>query len=52
MRHASHLYRSQAMHLMQVAAGYDGLAERAYRIRKNAERVSVQQEAIVSNRST
>ncbi len=39
LRQASGLYLSQTVHdhLMQVAAGYDSLAERAYMIQQNAE---------------
>ncbi len=43
LRQASNLYRSQAVqdHLMQVAAGYDSLAERAYKIsQESAEQAS------------
>jgi hypothetical protein len=42
LRQASGLYRSQAVHdhLMQVAAGYEGLAERAYSIQENADQAS------------
>jgi hypothetical protein len=41
LRQASDLYRSQAVHdhLMRVAAGYDSLAERAYKIQKTAAQV-------------
>lgn len=44
LRQASELYRSQAAHdhLMQVAAGYDCLAERAYKIQENTEQESAQ----------
>jgi len=39
LRQASDLYRSPAVHnhLMQVAAGYDSLAERACKIQESAE---------------
>ena len=43
MRRARDLYRSQVVqdHLMQVAAGYDNLAERAYKISlESAEQAS------------
>ena len=43
LRRASGLYRSQVVHdhLMQVADGYDSLAERAHTIQENAEEASV-----------
>jgi hypothetical protein len=42
LRQARDFYRSQAAHdhLMQVAAGYDSLAELAYRIQENAGQAS------------
>jgi len=42
LRQASGLYRSQAVHdhLMEVAAGYDSLAERASRVQENAGHAS------------
>ena len=38
VRQASNLYRSEPIHdhLMQIAAGYEKLAERAYRIQQDA----------------
>ncbi len=42
LRQASGLYRSQAVHdhLMQVAAGYDSLAERAHKVQQKVKQVS------------
>ncbi len=54
LRQASGLYRSQAVqdHLMQVAAGYDNLAERAYKIQAHAEQASAWHSALATNPST
>src|SRR5579871_4862652 len=51
LRQASGLYRSQAGHdhLMQVAAGYDNLAERAYKIQANAEQASAWHSALATH---
>jgi hypothetical protein len=53
LRQASGLYRSQAVHdhLMQVAAGYDNLAERACKIQANAEQASAWHSALATNPS-
>jgi hypothetical protein len=42
LRQVSGLYRSKTVHdhLMQVAAGYDSLAERAHKIQQHAEQAS------------